>query len=315
MKFYIVDVFAEEKWAGNQLAVLPQAADLSTEQMQQITREFNFSETTFITGVPEPDGCYPVRIFTPAEEVPFAGHPTVGTAWVIRNLLRDDQLPRVTLDLKGGPIQVAFENASGLGTMTTRPPEFHTTLSPESIADVLDLTCDDLDTRTPIQVVSTGLPALIVPVTSLAAVQGIQVSAQKAKALAQTSDIGKVILVFCPETVANDAQLHVRVFCPLVNIPEDPATGSANSCLAGYLLQHRYFQSNEIDIQVEQGLEIGRPSRLYLQAKKMQDQIQEQVSGKVQLIAEGKLIGNWKLKPKAGIRRLHISSVLNRACE
>lgn len=289
MKFYIVDVFAEEKYAGNQLAVLPQAGDLSTEQMQTITREFNFSETTFITGDPSPDGFVPVRIFTPAEEVPFAGHPTVGTAWVIRNLLREDRPSTVTLDLKVGPIPVSFEDTSGKGTMTTRPPEFGNDLSPESVAGLLGLTSADLDKRYPIQVVSTGLPALIVPMTRLATVQNIQVDTGQVNRLAQTRDIGKVILVFCPETVADEAQLHVRVFCPLVSIPEDPATGSANSCLAGYLLQHRYFDSDEINIQVEQGLEIGRPSRLYLQAEKKQEQIEIKVGGKVQLVADGKL--------------------------
>ena len=288
MKFYIVDVFTEQKYAGNQLAVVPDAGGLSTEQMQQITREFNFSETTFITSEPGSAGGYPVRIFTPAEEVPFAGHPTVGTAWVIRNLLRGDESPLITLDLQVGPIPVTFAD-NGSTTMTTQSPRFGNQVSLEPVAGVLGLAYGAIDTRFPVQVVSTGLPALIVPVTNLGAVQGVRVVAEKVEALAQTTDIGKVILVFCPETVAQDAQLHVRVFCPLVDIPEDPATGSANSCLAGYLVQYRYFQTDDIDIQVEQGLEIGRPSQLHLQATKTNGQIHIQVGGHVQLIAEGRL--------------------------
>ncbi len=288
MKYYIVDVFAEEKYAGNQLAVVPDAQSLSTDQMQRITREFNFSETTFITGQPGGDGSYPVRIFTPAEEVPFAGHPTVGTAWVIRNLLRTDEPSSVTLDLEVGSIPVAFAD-DGAATMTTRAPEFGNQLPPASVIDVLGLAADAVDTRFPIQVVSTGLPTLIVPLKTLRAAQAIRVSEEKVVALARTTDIGKTMLTFCPETVGPDAQLHVRVFCPLVNIPEDPATGSANSCLAGYLVHHRYFQSDTIDIRVEQGIELGRPSQLHLKAGRTADRIRIQVGGRVQFIADGHL--------------------------
>ncbi len=289
MKFYIVDVFAQQKYSGNQLAVIPDAASLSTEQMIQITREFNFSETTFITGRPNAEGRYPVRIFTPAEEVPFAGHPTVGTAWIIRNLLREDGRRSVTLNLQVGAIDVAFDDASGITTMTTKAPSFGNQPASECVAAMLGLTQGDLDPCHPVQVVSTGLPALIVPVKHLEAVQRIHVNNDQVQALARTTDIGKVILVFCPETMAQDTQLHVRVFCPLVNIPEDPATGSANSCLAGYLVKHRYFATDSIDIQVEQGLEIQRPSRLHLQARVRGPEIDIQVGGQVQLVAEGKL--------------------------
>lgn len=289
MKFYLVDVFAQQKYSGNQLAVIPDAESLSTEKMIQITREFNFSETTFITGSPDTEDRYPVRIFTPAEEVPFAGHPTVGTAWVIRNLLREDLCPSVTLNLQVGAIPVAFDDTGGLAIMTTKAPSFGNQPARESVASVLGLTPEDLDPCHPVQVVSTGLPALIVPVACLEAVQRIRVDVDQVQALAQATDIGKVMLVFCPETIAQETQLHVRVFCPLVNIAEDPATGSANSCLAGYLVKHRYFHTDTIDIQVEQGLEIQRPSRLHLKAEQGAQEINIQVGGQVQLIAEGTL--------------------------
>jgi trans-2,3-dihydro-3-hydroxyanthranilate isomerase len=290
LPFYIVDVFAEGKYAGNQLAVVTQGQGLSGQQMQQITREFNFSETTFITSGRKADGGYDVRIFTPGEEVPFAGHPTVGTAWVIRNLLAPDRPETVRLNLKVGQIPVAFDGDGGITWMTTKEPAFGDTLSPALVAEVLGLSPEDVDARFPIQVVSTGLPALMVPLKTLRAVQGIRPRADRLQDLATTCEAGKTILVFTNQTLASDHQLHVRVFAPLVGVPEDPATGSANSCLAGYLVRHRYFGTDSIDIRVEQGYEMGRPSRLYLKARPDGGKIVVQVGGKVQTVAKGKLI-------------------------
>jgi trans-2,3-dihydro-3-hydroxyanthranilate isomerase len=290
LSFYIVDVFAEGKYAGNQLAVITQGQGLSGEQMQQITREFNFSETTFILSRRQANGGYDVRIFTPGEEVPFAGHPTVGTAWVIRNLLALDKPQRICLNLKVGQIPVAFDAGSGVTWMTTRQPEFGDTLSPAPLAEVLGLDPEDIDTRFPIQVVSTGLPAMLVPVKTLRAIQDIRVRIDRLQELASTCEAGKTVLVFTAQTLSDDHQLHVRVFAPLVGVPEDPATGSANSCLAGYLARHRYFGTDSVDVKVEQGYEMGRPSRLYLRAHPDGGKIVVQVGGKVQLAAKGELV-------------------------
>jgi trans-2,3-dihydro-3-hydroxyanthranilate isomerase len=290
LAFYIVDVFAEGKYAGNQLAVITEGQGLSGTQMQQITREFNFSETTFILSGRQANGGYDVRIFTPGEEVPFAGHPTVGTAWVIRNLLTLDRPDMIRLNLKVGQIPVAFDASSEIAWMATKEPVFGDTLSPISLAEVLGLSPEDVDTRFPIQVVSTGLPAMLVPLKTLKAVQDIRVRMDRLQDLAKTCEAGKTVLVFTSQTLSADHQLHVRVFAPLVGVPEDPATGSVNSCLAGYLVRHRYFGTDSIDIKVEQGYEMGRPSRVCLKAHPDRNRIVVQVGGKVQLMAKGELV-------------------------
>jgi trans-2,3-dihydro-3-hydroxyanthranilate isomerase len=127
-------------------------------------------------------------------------------------------------------------------------------------------------------------------VTTLDYLQQARVHTERLSDLARQESIGKCQLVFCPETLSPDNQLHVRVFCTLVDIPEDPATGSANSCLAGYLVTHQYFDTQAIDISVEQGHEIQRPSRLYLKASVNDDTFSIQVGGKVCLVAKGQLL-------------------------
>jgi len=287
----IVDVFAEQKYAGNQLAVVTNGRGLSGERMQQIAREFNFSETTFILSGRQENGGYDVRIFTPGEEVPFAGHPTVGTAWVIRNLLDQARPDMVRLNLKVGQIPVAFDADTEIAWMTTQEPVFGETLPPAMLADVLGVDRNDIETRFPIQVVSTGLPAILVPIMTLRAIQGVRVRIDLLQDLAKTHDAGKTVLVFCRETLSKENQLHVRVFGPLVGVPEDPATGSANSCLAGYLLRHRYFGEGPVDAKVEQGYEMGRPSKVHLRARQTtKGPIEVQVGGKVQFVAKGELV-------------------------
>jgi len=289
LTFYILDVFAEETYAGNQLAVIANGQGLSGERMQRITREFNFSETTFILSGRKDNGGYDVRIFTPGEEVPFAGHPTVGTAWAIRNLLTLDRPAQIRLNLKVGQIPVSFDG--DITWMTTPKPVFGETLAPAVLAGILGLDLKDIDARFPVQVVSTGLPAVLVPLKTLRAVERARVRMDLLQDLAETQEAGKTVLVFCPETLSRENHLHVRVFAPLVNVHEDPATGSANSCLAGYLVRHGYFGEGPVDIKVEQGYEMGRPSKLHLRARqKTKGPIEVQVGGKVQFVAKGELV-------------------------
>ncbi len=177
--FYIVDVFAEEKYAGNQLAVFRDSGELSTDRMQAITREMHFSETTFILSEEQTDAGYNVRIFTPGEEIPFAGHPTLGTAFVIREELIRQPVDEVVLDLKIGRIPVTFEDNDDNSILWMRQvaPEFGNVLDIEKLSDVLGLQASDFDTRFPIQEVSTGLPHIIVPLTGLDALKRALVSA------------------------------------------------------------------------------------------------------------------------------------------
>ena len=165
--FFIVDVFAEEKYAGNQLAVFTEAASLSSEDMQRLAKEMHFSESTFLLSREPRDGGYDVRIFTPEAEVPFAGHPTLGTAFVIQQEILKARMDTVTLNLPVGPIPVTFTyllSDPDILWMRQPAPVFGATFAPESLAPVLDLDVAALDTRFPAQEVSTGLPFVVVPV-------------------------------------------------------------------------------------------------------------------------------------------------------
>jgi trans-2,3-dihydro-3-hydroxyanthranilate isomerase len=291
LKFCLLDVFAEEKYAGNQLAVFRNARGLSKVRMQKIANEMHFSETTFILSDEERDGGYDVRIFTPANELPFAGHPTLGTAYVIRHQILNRTVKKVLLNLKVGQIPVTFEkDATGeeILWMKQVPPRFGETFGAAEMSEALCLGTKDVDSRFPIQEVSTGIPFTIVPLKSLDAVKSARINLEMRGKLTKAAQ--RDILVFSPETYEKENELNVRVFVNLYGIPEDPATGSANGCLAGYMSYYRYFGSDIVDIRVEQGCEIGRPSLLRLKARKGQNGIQVHVGGKVVLVANGELV-------------------------
>jgi trans-2,3-dihydro-3-hydroxyanthranilate isomerase len=285
--FSLVDVFAEEKYAGNQLAVVRNAASLSSERMQQIANEMHFSETTFVLSDRQRNGGFDVRIFTPQEEVPFAGHPTLGTAYVIKRFTLGEAVSRVLLNLKVGQIPVTFEETAengAVGWMEQVPPAFGETFSVPQFARVLQLNVGDFDSRYPVQEVSTGLPFIIVPLKTLAAVKQAKISMTY---LLETVKAG--ILVFCPETYRESNDLNVRVFADLFGVPEDPATGSGNGCLAGYLSRYRYFGTDKVDARVEQGYEVHRRSLLLLRAEGKAAETRVCVGGRVILVGEGKL--------------------------
>ncbi len=284
--FSIVDVFAEEKYAGNQLAVVRGAAGLSDEVLQKIALEMNYSETTFILSEEERDGGYDVRIFTPDGEVPFAGHPTLGTAYVIRHEMLAEPVGRLVLNLKAGKIPVDYGE---ILRMRQLPPTFGQKLDPARLARVLGLEVKDLDDRHPVQEVSTGLPAIIVPLKGLGALKRCRVDRESYFELIRHTE-AKNVYAFCPEAHEEGNDLAARMFAEGHGVPEDAATGSAAGCLAGYLVEHRYFGDRPIDIRAEQGYEIQRPSLLYLQAERTDSGIDVSVGGKVQMVARGELI-------------------------
>lgn len=283
--YYIVDVFAESKYAGNQLAVFRRAAGLSDREMQQMAREVNFSETTFILSDELNEGGFDVRIFTPGEEVPFAGHPTLGTAAVIRSEILGGAADKVLLNLKVGQIPVTF-SPDGYSWMRQVQPVFGNSHSVETFAPLLGLVEGDFDQRFPIQEVSTGLPFFIVPLKTIAALKSARVNRELYFDLVSRTE-AKGILIFSPETHERGRDLSVRVFVDYFGVPEDPATGSGNGCLAGYLVAQRYFGSDMLDVRVEQGYEIGRPSLLLLKAEKEGDGIAIDVGGKSVPVARG----------------------------
>ena len=292
MKYYIVDVFAQEKYNGNQLAVFVDAGTLTSHQMQRIAKEINYSETTFITDNQSREGGYDVRIFTPAQELPFAGHPTLGTAYIIQQEIIKQPVEKVTLNLKVGQIPVTLhyaDNSVNLLWMQQLPPIFGQKFATDAIAPLLNLSVDDINTNFPMQEVSTGVPFIIVPVKTLAAVKKAKVNLEKYFELINNTE-AKSILIFCPETYHQENNLNVRVFCDYLGVPEDPATGSANGCLAGYLANYAYFGADSIDIRVEQGYEIGRDSLLLLKAQKTDADINVFVGGKVIMVAKGEFV-------------------------
>ena len=288
LAFYILDVFAEQKYAGNQLAVFRRAAGLTHDEMQRIAREMHFSETTFILADEPRGGGYDVRIFTPAEEVPFAGHPTLGTGHIIRNEILGGKAEEVVLNLQVGPITTTFA-ADGYCWMKQIEPTFGNQHPPQALAAVLGLDPADIDERYPVEEVSTGLPFFIVPVKTLAALKKARIDHDRHDLLISSAE-SKGILVFCPETHASENDLSVRVFVEYYGVPEDPATGSANGCLAAYLAKHKYVGRREIDLRVEQGQEIGRPSLLRLRAKQTDAHIEVSVGGRSVLVARGEFI-------------------------
>jgi trans-2,3-dihydro-3-hydroxyanthranilate isomerase len=286
--FYILDVFAEQKYAGNQLAVFLNASLISGEEMQKIAREINFSETSFILSNALRNGGYDVRIFTPKEEVPFAGHPTLGTAFVIHHAILHGESNKVVLNLQVGQIPVTF-GQDGYGWMRQVQPVFGQAHRPEDFAPIINVDSSDIDRRFPIQEVSTGLPFFIVPLKDLASLKKARIDREKYFSYIKNTD-AKGILIFCPETHEPHNQISVRVFVDYYGVPEDPATGSGNGCLAGYLAKHRYFGKTSIDIRSEQGYEISRPSLLFLKAEQNGERIDICVGGKSLIVAQGEFI-------------------------
>ncbi len=292
LPFYLVDVFAETKYAGNQLAVIRNAAELSDNEMQSLAREMNYSETTFISSDLERDGGYDVRIFSLNEELPFAGHPTLGTAYVIQQELIKEPLETVVLNLKVGPIPVRFSYEHGLpGELWMRQiePVFGNRLNKKEVAAVLNLDPALIDQSFPVEEVSTGLPFIIVPLVSLAAVRSCRLDSNLYEKLIKNTE-AKSIMVYCPEAYNHGNNANARVFDLYHGIAEDPATGSANGCLAAYLVKNRYYGKKEIAVRVEQGYEIGRPSLLLLQAKENEaGAIIVKVGGRVIMVGRGEL--------------------------
>lgn len=285
MQFYIVDVFAESKYAGNQLAVfMAEGQNLSSEEMQQIAKEINFAESTFVLSNQKKDGGYDVRIFTRDVEVPFAGHPTLGTAFILHQMLEQGRGNRIVLNLKAGQIPVDI-NEHGL-TMIQNPPKFGEIFPAQQIADILQIDVSDIDTDYPVQVVSTGLSAAIVPLKTLAAVQKCVIHHENFKALHRT--IKTNLLIFCKQTIEPNNDLHARVFIDGEGFEEDPATGSANGNLAAYLLEHNVLNQSQIKLRVEQGYAVGRPSLIQIDASLHDGQFNLRIGGKVFFIAEGK---------------------------
>lgn len=291
--YAIVDVFAEAPLQGNALAVFCDARGLNTEEMQAIARETNLSETTFIFPRPmeiERQRDIQVRIFTVKEELPFAGHPTLGAAsWLYLNHPEFAGADTITLDLRVGPIPVTFAPQQiGLGvsgTMRQNDPVFGEMHDRAEVARAVGLTVDDLDPELPIQTVSTGMPFCIVPLRSLEVAARLAIPQASAQPYLKRAGARFFHCITRAET-ASGADWHARM--QFYN-GEDPATGSASGCAIAYLVRHGAAASDE-QIVIEQGVEMLRPSRIYVSASRGADRVTNvRVGGRTIPIATGRL--------------------------
>jgi trans-2,3-dihydro-3-hydroxyanthranilate isomerase len=295
LDYFIVDVFTDTPLKGNPLAVVMNTRGLKTEEMQAIAREFNLSETTFVerraAEVERAEGVR-VRIFTTQEELPFAGHPTLGTASILKaNAPETVQNDTVTLALKVGVVPVRFEQGSNgaalFGEMTQRDPEFGLDLPKATVAALIGLTNDDLDPVLIPQVVSTGTAFAIVVLRSVEALARLKVDQEKAMAWLRERG-ARWFYVLAPESVENENSTKYRARMQF-NGGEDPATGSAAGCAISYLVAREAVPS-DTRVHVRQGVEIGRPSDLFLAAKKDSARVRDvRVAGSTVLVAKGRL--------------------------
>jgi trans-2,3-dihydro-3-hydroxyanthranilate isomerase len=288
LPFVQLDVFTSRPLEGNPLAVYADATGLTDKQMQAIAREMNLSETTYIfprDAATEQDHGVRVRIFTVQEELPFAGHPTLGTAFVLRG---DSGAPEVRLDLKVGTIPVRFEDTAGkpvFGEMTQAEPSFGQIHDPKKIAEVSGVPVEDIDPALPIQTVSTGVPFTILPLKGLNAMRRLQINhARTSEYLAASG--GKFFFCVTRETVDPAARLHARM---LFYNGEDPATGSASGCAAAWMVEHGVAQSEE-RVLIEQGIEMKRPSQIFVRASQHNGRVVNvRVGGNVVEVLRGEL--------------------------
>jgi trans-2,3-dihydro-3-hydroxyanthranilate isomerase len=287
LPYVLIDVFTSNPLEGNQLAVFLNGDGLTTEQMQALARETNLSETTFIlprSFEETKEKGNRVRIFTVNEELPFAGHPTLGTAWVIRGIGGADE---VVLDLNVGKVPVRFtdENGQPFGEMRQRDPEFGQIHSREEVARAVGLNVQDIADDVPIHTVSTGMAFVIVPVATLSALQKLSFAYSQVQEYLSKTD-GKFLYFVSRETIDPKARLHARM---IFYNGEDPATGSAAGCTAAWMAMHGVARSDE-RVLIEQGIETRRPSRIFVRAEKNGDHVVNvRVGGQAVEVARGEL--------------------------
>jgi trans-2,3-dihydro-3-hydroxyanthranilate isomerase len=289
--YLTLDVFTDTPLTGNQLAVLLDARGLSDDEMLAITREFNYSESTFCFPADTPDTDARVRIFVPEREIPFAGHPTLGTAIAIARH-RGMSAGRLTLGETVGPVPVDVHSVTdrgGSGTFTVAQlPIEQEAPSPSAMAEVLSLAIDDIltDDYAP-RSVSCGLPWLLVPLTSVDAVSRVRIDLA-AWTRHCAGRWASEPFVFAMTAPGEASDVRARAFCPSLAVPEDPATGSANAALAGFLAARTPRDSGTLRWTVAQGIEMRRPSQLVIEADKEQQRITAvRVGGDAVVVAEG----------------------------
>jgi trans-2,3-dihydro-3-hydroxyanthranilate isomerase len=292
--FIQTSVFTDDRYSfgGNQLATFwssKRNIDLTTEEMQGMALEFNFSETTFILSSEESNCAAKVRIFTPGAEIPFAGHPTLGTAFVMKHKgLISEEIKTANLELGIGPTPIEFLSSDTVLMRQSRPEFLAEFNDIEAIAKAVQVNADDISNTSPLQWVSTGFPFLIVQLKSLKAVQSAEPSPNEIMNTL-SGNLSQEVVIFSTETVHEDSSVHARMFAPGVGVLEDPATGSAAGPLGAYVRKYDVQSGTDLaePVVIEQGFEIQRPSNLISQVAGGADFEEMEVSGKIKLVAEG----------------------------
>ncbi|MFN3681749.1 MAG: PhzF family phenazine biosynthesis protein [Nitrospira sp.] len=301
LKFYQADVFTSYPFGGNPVAVFPDADGLTDDELQKIAREMNLSETVFVFSPGDPRAAVKLRIFTPTKEIPFAGHPVVGAMYVLaqtQSLLSKEAVTDLIYECNIGlfPVELHARGGEVHQVVMTQPkPQFVGLIDDVAdlyqVAGALGLSKSVIvETKWPVEVVSTGLPVLIVPVRTLTAVRSIMVNDRAVTELCERFGANGV-MVFTTMTVQQFATAHARMFAPSIGISEDPATGSAAGALGAYLVQHGVVEvAPTTDILVEQGYEIERPSHIVVRVESDDDIVQSvKVGGECVMVAEGVL--------------------------
>ncbi|HEX8503200.1 MAG TPA: PhzF family phenazine biosynthesis protein [Pyrinomonadaceae bacterium] len=300
LHYHIVDVFTDRVFGGNPLAVVANGRGVAAETMQAVAKEFNLSETTFVLPPDDPRNDWRVRIFTPSSELPMAGHPTVGTSFVLarEHLIRrpEGQSGETNIVLEEGvgpvPVRVEFEGGEPVFAEMSQPlPRFGPRLADaRAAAAMLSLETEDIDQSLPLEVVSCGVPFLYVPLRTLDAARRARPRADLIEALA-TGGVPPEVFVFTREVEREGSTVHSRMFAPGLGITEDPATGAASGPLGCYLVAHGVVAAaggGPADITSEQGMEMGRPSFIKIRIERDGDRITAvRVGGQCQFVGEG----------------------------
>lgn len=281
LPFYIVDVFAEKKYAGNQLAVFSDAGALSSEEMQKIAREINFAESTFITKLNFEKSIAEIRIFTPEQEMQFAGHPIIGTSWVLMNRIFENEPKNIMLSVPIGAIPIS--QSGDLVWLQAAQPQFLDVFSAADFLNFSNLTATDFNTQFPIQEVTTGSAYVIVPLKNKKVLEHLILDKAKMDewVLTNCKTNFKALYFYCLE----EKNLASRMLYIEDNqLKEDSATGSASTCLQAFLLK---YYSPEIQIINHQGEFINRFSQIYFDGKLSENHFDIKIGGKTQFIAKG----------------------------
>ena len=281
-----IDVFTDIPYSGNQLAVFPDANGLNTEQMQKLAKEINYSETSFVFNSGDSEADFEIRIFTIKFELPFAGHPVLGTAYSIMNIFGIWSEKKNILKLKTKVGIILLEKRNDIVWMTQKEPEFFGQYTDKKeIADLVNLSPEDIPVSLPIEEVSTGINMLMIPVKNLSAIQ---------RAIGHVNNLNKFFrnkdslapYLFTLETIEDRANVHTRFFAPHLRVIEDAATGAAAGPLTAYLLKYDIF-GRCFEIQNEQGIEMGRPSKILMKGEIKNNKYTIQTGGTCAYVGRG----------------------------